>query len=233
MLPSLVHLRHSRSTGVGYYDLPENARLALVTIEHERAKPDDVKAYDEYGQLIPQLADKVYGTLRIAVQAQANMVYEEAWQLEPVSLRCFRAAAIEAYDAVADVAIKQTEAEDQAHRERQARAGEYAPLDYESPIDHFHYLRRHLVVVAAGARNFQPQQFIQRDTGSDLSFARNVLYEQLGNLSSGLTLMEVPKPYEGAAQNVDELNREHEERLERAQNREPESIFYMDTDDRD
>jgi len=225
MLPSLVHLRRNRTTGTGYYGLPDT-RLAFVTIEHERDKPPDVEVRDAYGQIVPQLADKVYGRLRIAVQAQADPTNEEAWQLEPVSLVCFRSAAIEAYDAVADVAKRQTEAEEQAH-------GGRTPLDYKSPIDRFYYLRRHLVVIPAGANNLNPQQFLQRDFGEDLTFARKVLYEALGNLSMGRTLVEVPKPYDGAAQNVDALDEEYEARRERARNLEPEPIFYMDTDDRD
>ena len=159
MLPSLVHLRRSRTTGT-LYGLPENRRIAFVTIEHERRKPDDVKVYDENGQLIPQLGDKVYGMLRIAVQAQTDLTKEEAWQFQEVSLVCFRSAAIEAYDAVADVAKRQTEAEERAH-------GGRTPLDYQSPIDRFYYLRRHIVVIPEGANNLNPQQFIQRDFGEN------------------------------------------------------------------
>ena len=223
MLPSLVHLRQSRTTGT-LYGLPENRRIAFVTIEHERRKPKDVKVYDENGQLIPQLGDKVYGTLRIAVQAQADLTNEEVWQFREVSLVCFRSAAIEAYDAVADVAKRQAEAEEQAH-------GGRTPLGYQSPIDHFYYLRRHVVVIPQGANNLNPQQFLQRDFGNDLTFARNVLYESLGNLSMGRTLVEVLKFYDGAAQDVNALNEEAEARRARAQNLEPEPIFYMETDD--
>lgn len=224
MLPSLVHLRHSRSTGFGYDEPPEDARFALVTIEHERAKPDDSEGTDMHGERVPRLTALVYGTLRIAVQAHANMHIDEEWQLQPTPLRCFRTAAIEAYDAVADVAIRQTEAEDQAHREKQALTGEWPALDHESRIDHLYYLRRHLVVLPTGARNLQPQQFVQQDFGSNLSFARGVLYEQLGHLANGLTLLEVKKPYDGAAQDVDALNEEYEAGLERARNREPQQF---------
>ena len=102
-----------------------------------------------------------------------------------------------------------------------------------SITNRFYYLRRHLVVIPAGANNLNPQQFLQRDFGEDLTFARKVLYEALGNLSMGRTLVEVPKPYAGAAQDVGALNEEDEARRERARNLEPEPIYYMDTDDRD
>jgi hypothetical protein len=213
MLPSLVHLRESRSTSVGCDGAPpsKEVRTALVTIEHQRSPP--THAYKN--------AVGVYGSLRITVRAGKGSEHAGALRLEPVWANCFHAAAMDAYDVVADLATQATEAES----EMQKRLGIFPAVDHQTPIDRFYYRGHHLVAIPQNAPNLQPQEFLQRDYGPNLSFVRNVIDEATENLLKGVTLLEVSAPYDGAAQDVDVLNEEMDARDERANNMEP-AVYY-------
>ena len=201
MLPSLVHLRESRRT-----------RTRLVTIEHERSQPKDSDTYTWWSHE----PVKVYGILRITVSVEGGTP-QDASYLEPVWSRCLQAAATEAYDVMADLA----EAADDAESATQRALNVNPDSDHQTPIDRFYYRRQHLVAIPENAPNLQPQEFMQRDYGSDLSFVRGVIAEATANLANGITLEEVSPPYMGAAQDVDALDEEEDARYERARNRDP------------
>lgn len=201
MLPSLVRLRESRSM-----------RTRLVTIEHERSRPEDSDVYT----WLRHEPVKVYGTLRITVSVEGGTP-QDASYLEPVWSSCLQAAATEAYDVMADLA----EAADDVEVATQQALGVTPNSDHLAPIDRFYYRRQHLVAIPENAPNLQPQEFTQRDYGPRLSFVRGVIAEATANLANGITLEEVRPPYMGAAQDVDALDEEEDARYERARNRDP------------
>lgn len=195
-------------TGFGYDNNPleSEVRTRLVTIQHKRTPPTDSRRYVSWKNDPVQ----VYGKLRITVSVEGGVPQDELY-LEPVSLSCFRSAALEAYDVMADQAEKAYETD-------------LANLDIDglSSIDLFDYRRQHLVAIPQGTPNLlQPQEFAQDDYGMDLSFARRVLDEALANLATGKTLVEINVPYMGDAQDIDAMNEEDEEREMRAQNMSP------------
>ena len=167
----------------------------LVTIEHTRHLP--VSGPSVEWQSEPQ---EVYGTLSITVSEKMGVSQDKDY-VEPVRLSCLRIAALEAYDVMADQA------------------------EQASEIDSFYYRRQHLVAFPKRTTNLlQPQVFIQEDYGGDLSWMRRVLDESLGNLVTGGTLKPFRPPYGGAAQDVDAMEEEEEERESRRQNMDP--VFY-------
>tara|TARA_Y100000389_G_scaffold86651_1_gene83336 strand:- start:879 stop:1562 length:684 start_codon:yes stop_codon:yes gene_type:complete len=217
MLPSLVHLRESQSTGVGYKRVRPTIRERLVTIEHERSRQQTIEMYPA-GSNEPV---QVYGTLRITVSEEKGTP-QDAPYLESVWSSCLQAAATEAYDVMADLAEAANEAESQMQKALKVDPNS----NHLTPLERFYYRRQHFVSIPANAPNLQPQQFTQRDFGPRLAFVRGVIAEATANLANGVTLEEVSPPYMGAAQDVDAFDEEEEAHHKRARNTDP--VVYPD-----
>lgn len=189
-----------------------DTRTRLVTIEHKRHPPKSGPSVSWKPE--PQ---EVYGTLSITVSDELGVSQDDDY-LEPVRLGCLRTAALEAYDVMADQAEKEYATQLKTQRALNA----HPDSNHRTPIDSFFYRRQHLVAFPMHTPiQLQSQTFIQEDYGGDLSFARRVLDESLGNLVKGRTLGPFGVPFMGDMQDLDEMDREEEAREWRAQNMEP------------